>query len=326
MNNTNKMIILAALALACGTAANAAEGAAGLLYKEAGSAEAVIPAAGPAANAEKAVKYDAGVTEGAWKRANLRATDGTAIAVDYVPITAPNYTMANPVWVNLWVNDGGSHRIRVILTNFLVTSGGPAVVKETQQVWLSPAGNGRYTGQFQRIMLSEGIYTYGGKLYRQELVVEKDGVMLKDPVNGTNSFKFQMNNSRGAEKGGARAANETVYKNGSGCTATVEERANGLVVSVDDGRGQRATLGFLKDYSGGDIAGFCSPAELQSYSRSMTLSCNPQGDGGSYKTRGYAVLGLEDGISSVEVRGEVKRLTGWKTDTEISCSGLKPVK
>lgn len=201
MNNTNKIAILAALALACASAANAAGGAAGLLYKEAGAAAAEIsaPPAGPAMNAEKAVKYDAGVTEGAWKRANLRAADGTAIAVDYVPITAPNYTMANPVWVNLWVNDGGSHRIRVILTNFLVTSGGPAVVKETQQVWLSPAGSGRYTGQFQRIMLSEGVYTYGGRLYRQELAVEKDGVMLKDPVNGTNSFKFQMNNSRGAE-------------------------------------------------------------------------------------------------------------------------------
>lgn len=323
---TKKMNLLAVLLLACGAAANAAEGAAGLLYKEAGAIEAAIPAAGAAANAEKSVKYDAGVTEGAWKRANLRATDGTAITVDYVPITAPNYTMANPVWVNLWLNDGGSHRIRVILTNFLVTSGGPAVVKETQQVWLSPAGNGRYTGQFQRIMLSEGIYTYGGNLYRQELVVEKDGVLLKDPINGTNSFKFQMSNSRGAEKSVSRSSNETVYKSDSGCTATVEERANGLLVHIADGRGQQATLGFLKDYTGGDIAGFCSPAELQSYGKSMTLSCNGQGDGGSHKTRGYAVLGLEDGISSVEVRGDVKRLTGWKTDTQISCSGLKPVK
>lgn len=321
---TRKINMLAVLLLACGAAANAAEGAAGLLYKEAGAADIATPAAGGAANAEKAVKYDAGVTEGAWKRANLRATDGTAIAVDYVPITAPNYVMANPVWVNLWVNDGGSHRIRAILTNFLVTSGGPAVVKETQQVWLTHAGDGRYTGQFQRVMLSEGVYSYGGNLYRQELVVEKDGVMLKDPVNGTNSFKFQMSNSaRGLEKG---ASNETVYSNASGCKATVEERANGLIVSVDDGRGQRAVLGFRKDYTGGDIAGFCSPAELQSYGRSMTLSCDGSGGDGLYKTRGYAVLGLEDGVSSVTVRGEVKRLTGWKTDTDLACEGMKPVR
>lgn len=140
------------------------------------------------------MKYGAGVTEGAWKRANLRATDGTAITVDYTPITAPNYVMANPVWVNVWLNDSSSHRIRAILTNFLVTIGGPAVVKDTQQVWLTAAGNGRYTGQFQRVLLYEGIYTYGGNLYRQELVVEKDGAMLMDPVNGTRSFRFQMSN------------------------------------------------------------------------------------------------------------------------------------
>jgi hypothetical protein len=187
--------MLAVIMLACGTAAKAADGAADLLYKEAGAAaEFAVPAAGKAVSAEKTVKYDAGVTVGVWKRANLKAADGTIIAVDYTPITAPNYVLANPVWVNLWVNDGGAHRIRAILSNFLVTSGGPAVVKETQQVWLTAAGNGRYTGQFQRVMLSEGVYTYGGRLYRQELVVEKDGAMLKDPINGTQSFKFQMTN------------------------------------------------------------------------------------------------------------------------------------
>lgn len=114
-----------------------------------------------------------------------------------------------------------------------------------------------------------------------------------------------------------------VYSNAEGCVVTAEQRNNGVMVYVQDGRGAQATLGFLKDYSGGDIFSICSPARAELKGGTLTLSCGEQQSGG-YPTRGAAVIEMRNGITGVAVRGEVKRALGWKTDTRISCGGLKP--
>lgn len=115
----------------------------------------------------------------------------------------------------------------------------------------------------------------------------------------------------------------TVYTNAAGCVVTAEQRQNGVMVYVQDGSGAQATLGFLKDYRGGDIFSFCSPAKAELRGKTLTLSCGEQQNGG-YPTRGSAVIEMNDGITGVAVRGEVKKALGWKTDTQISCGGLKP--
>lgn len=115
----------------------------------------------------------------------------------------------------------------------------------------------------------------------------------------------------------------TVYTNAAGCVVTAEQRQNGVMVYVQDGRGAQATLGFLNDYRGGDIFAFCSPAKAELKGKTLTLSCGEQQNGG-YSTRGSAVIEMNDGITGVALRGDVKRALGWKTDTQISCGGLKP--
>lgn len=189
-----KMISMLMVMLLAG-AAGAAENAVSSLELAAGAEIAAqAPAAAPAVNAEKSVKYDPGVTVGGWKHANLKAADGTVISIDYTPITAPNYVLANPVWVNIWFSGPAPRQVTAILSNFLYVTAGPSPVKDTQQVTLYHAGGGKYTGQFQRVLLSEGVYSYGGNIYRQEIAIMKDGAWLKDPLNGTHNFKFRMTN------------------------------------------------------------------------------------------------------------------------------------
>jgi len=115
-----------------------------------------------------------------------------------------------------------------------------------------------------------------------------------------------------------------VYANDSGCTVTVEKRANGSMVYVENGR-QAATLGVLDNLKGGDIFAFCSPAAASLSGGVLTLACGEQNNGG-YSTRGQARIEMSDGITAVTVRGEVKRALGWKTDTDMVCVGLKPVR
>lgn len=119
----------------------------------------------------------------------------------------------------------------------------------------------------------------------------------------------------------AAAHAETVYANASGCSVTVEERANGYTLFVKDG-GRQAFLGVLKDYSSGDIGAFCSPAAASLSGAVLTLSCGEQQNGGR-PTRGLAVVEMGDGITAVRVRGEVKKGLGWRTDTGIDCEGLR---
>lgn len=314
------VMMMTATAGASGSAVSALQAAAG------GSPAAQVPAPAAAAGADKAEKYDQGVTEGDWKHANLAAADGSVISIDYIPITAPDYVLANPVWVNVWFSGPAPKKVTAILSNFLYVTSGPSPVKDTEQVTLYHAGGGRYTGRFQRVLLSEGVYSYGGNIYRQELAINRDGEWLRDPVNGTHNFRFQMNNSRGGEKAAGPRAAETVFVNDAGCRATVEKRAAGTVIWLSDAAGQRSVIGYLDDFSGGDISGFCSPAEVAKYSGGVTLSCNGQAGDGFAVTRGYAVVDLSNGLSAVKVRGDAKKALGWKTYTDISCEGFRPAK
>ncbi|MCM2267127.1 MAG: hypothetical protein NDI60_05055 [Elusimicrobiales bacterium] len=113
------------------------------------------------------------------------------------------------------------------------------------------------------------------------------------------------------------------YVNDSGCLVEAENGANGTVLYVEE-RGRRAMLGVLNNFSGGDIAAFCRPAAASFSGGVLTLGCQEQNNGG-YSTRGTAELDLRGGLSAVRVRGEVKKPLGWKTDTNISCEGLRPV-
>lgn len=121
----------------------------------------------------------------------------------------------------------------------------------------------------------------------------------------------------------AAASGERVYRNDRGCSVTVEEHNNGYTLYVRDGASQ-AFLGVLKDYSNGDIGAFCSPASASLKGAALTLSCGEQHNGGR-PTRGLAVVDMSNGVTAVQVRGEVKRAFGWQTDTEIACTGLRPV-
>lgn len=124
--------------------------------------------------------------------------------------------------------------------------------------------------------------------------------------------------------GGEKAVGDTqVYRNDGGCEAMVEERRNGSLIYVREADGTQAWLWLGKDLRSGEITSFCSPAAVSAQGGSVRLSCGEHANGGFY-TRGEAVLDLTGGLSAVSVRGDVKRAFGWKTDTSISCGGLKP--
>lgn len=143
---------------------------------------------------------------------------------------------------------------------------------------------------------------------------------LKGSVNAEAAAEKSIKEPAAPEKKGGSG----VYANDSGCTVTVEKRGNGSMVYVQAGR-QSATLGVLDNLKSGDIFAFCSPAAASLSGGVLTLACGEQQNGG-YATRGQARIEMADGITAVTVRGEVKRALGWKTDTEIVCGGLKPVR
>jgi hypothetical protein len=128
--------------------------------------------------------------------------------------------------------------------------------------------------------------------------------------------------ARADEQAGARGGT-WVYTNDSGCVVTAEQRPNGMIIYVQDGSRQQATLGFRNDMKSGDIFAYCSPAKTALNGGNVALSCGEQNNGG-YSTRGSALIEMNGGITGVAIEGEVKRALGWKTDTRISCGGLKP--
>ncbi|OGR45404.1 MAG: hypothetical protein A2X35_03955 [Elusimicrobia bacterium GWA2_61_42] len=121
-----------------------------------------------------------------------------------------------------------------------------------------------------------------------------------------------------SERGGDR-----VYANADGCTVTVVRGEYGSTLAVRDGR-QEAVLGVANDFSRGDIRSYCSPAAVARNGAVLSLSCGKQ-DNGFFRTRGRAEVEMSgEGVTSVKVRGEVRRALVWFTDKEITCGGLKP--
>ena len=120
-----------------------------------------------------------------------------------------------------------------------------------------------------------------------------------------------------------RRGGDGVYANVDGCTVTVVRGEYGSTLAVRDGR-QEAVLGIANDFSRGDIHAYCNPAAVARNGAVVNLSCGKQ-DNGFFRTRGQAEVGLSgEGVTSVKVRGEVRRALVWFTDKEITCDGLKP--
>jgi hypothetical protein len=122
----------------------------------------------------------------------------------------------------------------------------------------------------------------------------------------------------------AKGFETRLYRNAEGCEVTVEERRNGTHIYVREAGGEQAFLWLGKDLKSGEITAFCDQAAVYPQGGgSVKLACGEHPNGGYY-TRGEAVLNLTGGLSAVSVRGDVKRTFGWKTDTNIVCSGLRP--
>lgn len=133
-----------------------------------------------------------GLKEG-WRHVKFTAADGTGITVDYSVQDLTGSVIAAPVWINV---SGGNFNnvgnVRVVLMNYYFFPNGPVKLHDTQQLDLKYSGGPRFTGQFQKVLMSEGTYMYGGNIFRQELAVVVDGKWLRDPVSNTNNFKFQL--------------------------------------------------------------------------------------------------------------------------------------
>lgn len=126
----------------------------------------------------------------AWKHVSLVAADGTRITVDYSVLDLGGSVIATPVWVN--VEGANAGKVRVVLMNYYFFPNGSLKLRDTQQIDLKYAGGSRFTGELQKVLLSEGTYMYGGNLFRQELAVMVNGQWLRDPISNTNNFKFQL--------------------------------------------------------------------------------------------------------------------------------------
>ena len=144
---------------------------------------APVPAAVPAPEIAKSRQEN-------WRHVRLVAADGTVVTVDYSVLDLVGSVIAAPVWVNVEGRNLGN--VRVVLLNYYAFQNGPLKLQDTQQTDLKYAGGTRFTGQFQKVLMSEGTYMYGGNLFRQELSVVVNGKWLRDPISNTNNFKFQM--------------------------------------------------------------------------------------------------------------------------------------
>ncbi|MCX5792555.1 MAG: hypothetical protein NTY45_10160 [Elusimicrobia bacterium] len=132
-------------------------------------------------------------TRDSWKHVRLYAADGTVIAVDYSIVNLGGSVLAAPVWVNITNKAFGSHnKVRIILINYYDNQGGPSgQVQETQQFDLTPAGGTRYTGEAQKVVLSESHVGYGYN-FRQEVAVVVDGQWLTTTQGNSHNFGFKM--------------------------------------------------------------------------------------------------------------------------------------
>lgn len=118
-------------------------------------------------------------------------------------------------------------------------------------------------------------------------------------------------------------ANSTIFANEEGCVVEVEQRRNGVILYITDADRNTAYVGLMNDLSHGEITAFCPTAAVQKKGNLIRLGCDKNREAGSYTTRGQAQIDLTNGLSAVAVRGEYKKLFGWKVDTDIVCTNLK---
>ncbi|HAH32954.1 MAG TPA: hypothetical protein DCL44_11645 [Elusimicrobia bacterium] len=128
-----------------------------------------------------------------WKHARIYAADGTVIAVDYSIMGLGGSITAAPVWFNVTNKAFGSrNKIRVVLMNYYDNQGMPSgQIQETQQIDLTYTGGTRYTGQAQKVVLSESHIGYGYN-FRQEISVVVDGQWLSTTQGNSHNFPLKM--------------------------------------------------------------------------------------------------------------------------------------
>lgn len=126
-----------------------------------------------------------------WKHINLMADEGTKISIDYVTVNSGSSVMAAPVWVNISGHslEGDGRRLKVVLINYYEDLPGD-VRGEMRDIELLYAGDNRYTAKIEKWDIY--LHGYFGYRFRQEIAIQMDGRWLKDPVSGTNNFKFKM--------------------------------------------------------------------------------------------------------------------------------------
>ena len=137
-----------------------------------------------------------------WKHVYLKSAEGVAINIDYKTFSQPGQlsmrTMANPIWINvMYPKLNGNEKVRVIINNILKCTNGISQydcnkIKDNKIVDLKFAGNGRFTAQVpgELFLVQNGPYV--NYFYGQQLSAVISGHWLKDPVNRTNNFYFEM--------------------------------------------------------------------------------------------------------------------------------------
>lgn len=118
-------------------------------------------------------------------------------------------------------------------------------------------------------------------------------------------------------------ANTKTYSNDKGCSVEVESRANGTMFYVTDSNKKTATVGLLNNLKNGNIFSFCKNVEIKKDDEQIEMSCSSQEESGAVATRGIALLDFSNGLSAIQVIGQIKGLLSWKTDTKIECVDLK---
>jgi hypothetical protein len=131
-----------------------------------------------------AASSSAVVVSGSWCHDYLAATDGTQIALDYQTqggFNSAGSFRVSPLWINVRSEGlGASDHVRAVLIDI---TGNLGEVVQTQQIDLSYAGPGWFTGQ---TTLDTSLNDF------QQIAVVADGAWQKDPISGGSNFEFNL--------------------------------------------------------------------------------------------------------------------------------------
>ena len=155
----------------------------------------------------------------------------------------------------------------------------------------------------------------------EQVVNGRVEILIPEP-KAEKSIEAVEEREKTANVGSLKGMTKT-YTNDKGCRVEVEERLNGFVYYIQSSDRQQAFVGVLKNYKSGDIGAFADNATVSGTPNRLVLE-GGNAEHGAYTTRGRAELDFTNGkLSAVRVTGEVKRLLGWKVDTNITCENLK---